>query len=148
MKPNRTITYFLGLWCTLCVVQLSAQINCISNIAWKNQVAIGTIYNIKIDSIAVEGIFVGKYNSSKPTIVFIPGSEPVPIYAKQDANYYPMFPWQLLTDTNYNYTLLSKPGIPAIVDAAQLTDEYYYLDSVTHEPTSTYMNNNNPVVSG
>lgn len=105
----------------------------------------GKIFTLKTDSIEVEGIFVGEKSENKPIILFIQGSEPVPLYCSVgDTIFYPLIPWQLLEKTErFNFVFLSKPGIPALTDINKLDKKYYYLDEATGNASLKYLKNNN-----
>jgi len=101
-----------------------------------------TSFVLATNSTPVEGVFIGVGSAAKPLIIFIPGSEPVPLYCSVgDSTFIPLFPRQLI-DPRFNYILLSKPGIPAVCDRKALNDDYYFLDSATGEAPTTYLANN------
>lgn len=101
-----------------------------------------TSFVLATNSTPVEGVFIGVRNAAKPLIIFIPGSEPVPLYCSVgDSTCIPLFPRQLI-DPRFNYILLSKPGIPAVCDRKALDEDYYFLDKATGEAPTTYLANN------
>lgn len=102
------------------------------------------IFTLKIDSIEVEGIFVGNKDEKKPLILFIQGSEPVPLFCSVgDTIYYPLVPHQIIEKKEFfNFVFLSKPGVPALTDIKELDKNYYYLDQLSKKTPSQYIKNN------
>lgn len=104
----------------------------------------GALFSIRVNDLELEGVFLGDRQMKRPLILFIPGSGPLPLFTSfGDTAYYPLFPHQLLDNgTAFNFIFLSKPGIPALCKKEQLSDNYYFLDTVTGMPPSEYLHLN------
>lgn len=103
------------------------------------------VFTIESDSISIEGVFIGDRNKNKPMVIFIPGSGLMPIYASRgDSSFYPLIPHQMLKyRDSYNFVVLSKPGVPAVVELSKLDEKYYYADPETGKIPENYIDNNN-----
>jgi len=78
----------------------------------------------------LQGLLWASYLSpEKNLVLFIPGSEPVPLVANDDkGTEYPLFPKQILDLKNkFDLAIISKPGIPSSAKLTELDDHYYYL---------------------
>ena len=102
---------------------------------------------LKNKGINLEAIFIGNIDTIKPLIIFIPGSQPVPLFftKKETENeLYSMFPPEIISKRkDFNYLLLSKPGIKSIAKINELDQNYFILDSITHKPPLEYTTYNN-----
>lgn len=106
---------------------------------------IGSLFNLRENGNVLEGAFIGDRNSRRPLILFVQGSGPVPLFGSVgDTVFHPLFPWQLLQDTTqFNFILLSKPGIPAVCSLGRLDERYYYHAEGKAGPApETYLSHN------
>lgn len=105
----------------------------------------GEVFTLKTNDFSLEGIFLGERNVSKPLLLFISGSQPVPLYCHTtDSVYYPLVPHQLIEYVEtYNFVMLSKPGIPALVNLTRLNQDYYYLVGDSGKVPPKYQKHNN-----
>jgi esterase/lipase len=104
----------------------------------------GEIFTLKTDSENIEGIFLGDKTKKKPLIIFIQGSEPIPLYCStNDTTYIPLVPHQLIEQKNiFNFIFLSKSGVPALADISGLDSKYYFIDKETKTIPKKYTQNN------
>lgn len=103
------------------------------------------LFTIESDGASIEGVFIGDRNKNKPMVIFIPGSGLMPIYTSRgDSAFYPLIPHQILKyRDSYNFVVLSKPGVPAVVELAELDEKYYYADPETGKIPESYIEHNN-----
>lgn len=85
----------------------------------------------------------GEENILKPIFLFIQGSLPRPLIMYDSAGVYPIVPFKadsLLND--YHLVVIGKPRIPLIADSKNLTDNFSYINPLTKQFPSNYINRN------
>lgn len=105
----------------------------------------GEVFTIGCDSLEIEGVFWGDKTKSKPLIIFIQGSGPVPLYCSVgDTTFYPLIPYQILSlEKKYNFFMLTKPGIPSITPLKHLDEKYFYKSNDSSSISEYYFERNN-----
>lgn len=86
----------------------------------------------------------GEEQRPKPVFLFVQGSSAVPLIITYNSTLnYPVFPFELdkLLES-YHVAIISKPSIPVIADVSQMSKELNFLDPLTGEPPSNYINRN------
>lgn len=97
------------------------------------------------DNYKVQGLIIGDTTIKKPLIIFIQGSEPIPLFTsvKSKNLQYFLLPQQVFSKTkDFHYLVLSKPGIPISVELDSLTN-YKLINKITKLPSLDYLENNN-----
>ncbi len=103
----------------------------------------GDVFTLPVQDVRLEGIFLGNRSEARPLIIFIPGSEPVPLFCSIDGVYHPLFPHQLPErGRTFNILLLSKPGIPALTEQGQLDEDFLYRNKSTGAAPEVYLRKN------
>ncbi|MCC6839734.1 MAG: alpha/beta hydrolase [Flavobacteriales bacterium] len=143
MKLTSFASHFLVALQLAIPARLTAQVQTLGSIHLTQHPDLGATFHLSTPDMVLEGLFIGQAGNGKPLLIFIPGSEPVPLYTRMGGVFYPLVPRQLFDQAHYNFLLLSKPGIPAIADTSELDEKYYYLDPATGMPPAAYKAHNN-----
>jgi len=103
----------------------------------------GQVFDLAWNGHALEGVFIGDRAQEKPLIIFVPGSEPVPLFCAMGNAFQPLFPHQLLAHgSEFNFLLLSKPGIPAVQARERLDENFYFVEDPGGGPPDAYLSHN------
>lgn len=103
----------------------------------------GQVFDLAWNGHALEGVFIGDRAQEKPLIIFVPGSEPVPLFCAMGNAFQPLFPHQLLAHgSDFNFLLLSKPGIPAVQARERLDENFYFVEDPGGGPPDAYLSHN------
>ena len=88
---------------------------------------IDSSFTLMNKTILHEGAYIGDNSKEKRLIIFVQGSGRSPLFVKvRDSSHF-MLPKEIL-DTNNNYILLSKTGIPLVCDLEELDEHYNFVN--------------------
>jgi len=88
---------------------------------------LGKEFTFNYEGDSIEGLYFGDNNKSKPLLLFIQGSGLNPLFLSDSlGRKYPLFITSLISE-QINLIILSKPGIPRIVELKDLNSNYDYL---------------------
>jgi len=87
----------------------------------------------------------GEEQKVKPVFLFIQGSLPTPLIILDEKKHpYQVFPFK--TDSmlkDYHLVIISKPGVPLVLERQNLQSNFNYLDPATKAFPQKYINNDN-----
>ena len=86
----------------------------------------------------------GEEQKEKPVFLFLQGSLPTPLIILDEKGPYQIFPFKadsMLVD--YHLAIISKPGVPLVLEKTELQPNYTYLNPVTKAFPQKFISNDN-----